>query len=46
MNLMMFPRSTSLTVLNLAIALIVGAIGFGVGFAQGLLAQTVTAVRG
>jgi ribose transport system permease protein len=37
----MLPRSTFLIVLNLAIALIVGAIGFGVGFAQGQSAQTV-----
>ena len=41
MTLMPLPRSTFLLVLNLAIALIVGAIGFGVGFAQGELAQTV-----
>jgi ribose transport system permease protein len=41
MTLMPLPRSTLLTVLNLAFALIVGAIGFGVGFAQGQLAQTV-----
>jgi len=40
-TLMPLPRSTFLIVLNLAIALIVGAIGFGVGFAQGQLAQTV-----
>ena len=36
MMLMSFPRSTLLMVLNLAFALIVGAIGFGVGFAQRL----------
>ena len=41
MMLMPLPRSTFLMVLNLAIALIVGAIGFGIGFAQGQLAQTV-----
>ena len=41
MTLMPLPRSTFLIVLNLASALIVGAIGFGVGFAQGQLAQTV-----
>ena len=41
MTLMLLPRSTFLTVLNLAIALVVGAIGFGVGFAQGQSAQTV-----
>jgi hypothetical protein len=41
MTLMPLPRSTLLTVLNLAFAMIVGAIGFGVGFAQGQLAQTV-----
>jgi ribose transport system permease protein len=40
-TLIMLPRSTFLIVLNLAIALIVGAIGFGVGFAQGQSAQTV-----
>jgi ribose transport system permease protein len=40
-TLMPLPRSTFLIVLNLAIALIVGAIGFGVGFAQGQVAQTV-----
>jgi ribose transport system permease protein len=38
---MLLPRSTFLIVLNLAIALIVGAIGLGVGFAQGQSAQTV-----
>ena len=38
MTLMLLPRSTFLTVLNLAIALVVGAIGF---FAQGQSAQTV-----
>ena len=41
MTLILLPRSTFLIVLNLAIALIVGAIGFGVGFAQGQSAQTV-----
>lgn len=35
------PKSTSLVVLNLTIALVVAAIGFGVGFAQGLPAQQV-----
>jgi ribose transport system permease protein len=40
-TLMLLPRSTFLIVLNLAIALIVGAIGLGVGFAQGQSAQTV-----
>jgi ribose transport system permease protein len=40
-TLIMLPRSTFLIVLNLAIALVVGAIGFGVGFAQGQSAQTV-----
>jgi ribose transport system permease protein len=37
----LLPRSTFLIALNLAIALIVGAIGFGVGFAQGQSAQSV-----
>ena len=41
MTLMPLPRSTFLLVLNLALALIVGAIGFGVGFVQGELAQNV-----
>ena len=41
MTLILLPRSTLLIVLNLAIALVVGAIGFGVGFAQGQSAQTV-----
>ena len=41
MTLILLPRSTFLIVLNLAIALIVGAIGFGVGFAQGQSAQAV-----
>ncbi len=41
MSFMLLPRSTFLIVLNLAIALIVGAVGFGVGFAQGQTAQTV-----
>ena len=41
MTLMPLPRSTFLLVLNLAIALIVGATGFSVGFAQGESAQTV-----
>jgi ribose transport system permease protein len=41
MTLLMLPRSKFLIVLNLAIALVVGAIGFGVGFAQGQFAQTV-----
>ncbi len=41
MTLMLLPRSTFLLALNLAIALIVGAIGFSVGFAQGESAQTV-----
>jgi ribose transport system permease protein len=40
-TLILLPRSTFLIVLNLAIALIVGAIGFGVGFAQGQSAQSV-----
>jgi ribose transport system permease protein len=40
-TLILLPRSTFLIVLNLAIALIVGGIGFGVGFAQGQSAQTV-----
>jgi len=40
-TLMPLPRSTFLLVLNLALALIVGAIGFGVGFVQGELAQNV-----
>jgi len=40
-TLILLPRSTLLIVLNLAIALVVGAIGFGVGFAQGQSAQTV-----
>lgn len=37
----MIPRSNALTWLNLAIALIVGAIGFGLGFQQGIAAQLV-----
>ena len=41
MTLILLPRSTFLIALNLAIALIVGAIGFGVGFAQGQSAQAV-----
>ncbi len=41
MTFMLLPRSTFLLALNLAIALIVGAIGFSVGFAQGESAQTV-----
>jgi ribose transport system permease protein len=40
-TLILLPRSTFLIVLNLAVALIVGAIGFGVGFAQGQAAQSV-----
>jgi ribose transport system permease protein len=40
-TLILLPRSTFLIALNLAIALIVGAIGFGVGFAQGQSAQSV-----
>jgi len=40
-TLILLPRSTFLIALNLAIALIVGAIGFGVGFAQGQSAQAV-----
>jgi ribose transport system permease protein len=40
-TLILLPRSTFLIALNLAIALFVGAIGFGVGFAQGQSAQTV-----
>ena len=40
-GLAVFPRSIFLIVLNLAIALIVAAIGFGLGFAQGLPAQQV-----
>jgi ribose transport system permease protein len=35
------PRSTFLIVLNLAVAFIVSAIGFGLGFAQGMPALTV-----
>ncbi len=35
------PRSLFLVVLNLAIALIIGGIGFGLGFDQGLPAQQV-----
>ena len=35
------PRSVFLIWLNLALSLIVGAIGFGLGFAQGVGAQTV-----
>jgi len=35
------PRSVFLIALNLAIAVIVGGIGFGLGFAQGLPAQQV-----
>lgn len=41
MTIAAFPRSTFLIALNLAAALIVGAIGFGVGFGQGLQAQPV-----
>jgi ribose transport system permease protein len=41
MTLILLPRSTFLIALNLAIALIVGAIGFGVEFAQGQSAQAV-----
>ena len=41
LGLAIFPRSTFLIVLNLAIALVVAAIGFGMGFAQGLPAQHV-----
>ena len=41
MSFAALPRSVFLTVLNLAVALITGAIGFGVGFAQGMPAQTV-----
>lgn len=41
MTLILLPRSMFLIALNLAIALIVGAIGFGVGFAQGQSAQSV-----
>lgn len=37
----MIPRSGALIWLNLAIALIVGAIGFGLGFYQGIAAQLV-----
>ena len=37
----MIPRSGALIWLNLAIALIVGAIGFGLGFHQGIAAQLV-----
>jgi ribose transport system permease protein len=40
-TLFLLPRSTFLLALNLAIALIVGAIGFSVGFVQGESAQTV-----
>jgi ribose transport system permease protein len=35
------PRSTALVVLNLIITFVVAAIGFGVGFGQGLRAQEV-----
>jgi ribose transport system permease protein len=35
------PASSVLVWLNLAVALIVGAVGFGLGFAQGLAAQVV-----
>ena len=35
------PRSTFLVVVNLAVALIVAGIGFGLGFLQGLKAQVV-----
>jgi ribose transport system permease protein len=38
---MIVPRSVSIIVLNLAVALIISGIGFGLGFAQGLPAQTV-----
>ena len=38
---MIVPRSMSIIVLNLAVALIISGIGFGLGFAQGLPAQTV-----
>jgi ribose transport system permease protein len=39
--LMFVPRSPFLIWLNLAITLVVAAIGFGLGFAQGVSAQTV-----
>jgi ribose transport system permease protein len=38
---LMMPRSLALIWLNLALTLIVAAIGFGLGFAQGLSAQLV-----
>ncbi len=40
-RLVLMPRSIALIWLNLALTLIVAAIGFGLGFAQGLSAQLV-----
>lgn len=40
-SLIPIPRSTAMVWVNLAAALIIAAIGFGVGFAQGLKAQNV-----
>ena len=40
-GILMLPRSTFLVVINLAFALIVAGVGFGLGFEQGLKAQTV-----
>jgi ribose transport system permease protein len=41
LGIAVIPRSISLVVFNLAVALVISAIGFGVGFAQGMQAQTV-----
>lgn len=40
-QLLPIPRSTALVWINLAVTLIIAAIGLGVGFAQGLAAQVV-----
>lgn len=40
-GLIPIPRSTAMVWVNLAITLIIAAIGFGVGFAQGMKAQEV-----
>lgn len=41
LHLMPIPRSTGMIWVNLAAALIIAAIGFGLGFAQGISAQCV-----
>lgn len=40
-GLIPIPRSTVMVWINLAVTLVIAAIGFGVGFAQGIKAQTV-----